>query len=101
MSEAYGRQRPLLFGFALFVIFQAPIAAAQNLQTVLVCRFLSAAFGSATLAIIPGLYVDIWLPAERGIATMFFAGTAFAGPTLGYSFVSSINNPLLTRKPGL
>lgn len=38
-SEIYGRKTPLLLGIFIFAIFQIPVAVAQNLQTILVCRF--------------------------------------------------------------
>jgi MFS family permease len=40
MSELYGRLKPLYFGYAVFVIFQIPVGVAQNLQTILICRFI-------------------------------------------------------------
>ena len=52
MSEAYGRTRPLFFGMAVFCIFQVPVAVAQNLETIFICRFLGGVFGAAPLAII-------------------------------------------------
>lgn len=82
-SELYGRSRPLLFGFACFAIFQIPLAVAQDIQTVLVCRFLAAAFGSAPLAIAPGVLVDLWLPHARNIATLCWLIAIFAGTTAG------------------
>lgn len=60
-----------------------PVAVAQNLETIFVCRFLSAAFGAAPVAIGPGILVDLWEPYPRGIATLLWATTVFAGPTIG------------------
>ena len=60
-----------------------PVAVAQNLETIFVCRFLSAAFGAAPVAIAPGILVDLWEPYPRGIATLVWATTVFAGPTFG------------------
>ena len=80
LSEYYGRTRPLFFGMALFIIFQIPVALAQNLQTLLVGRFLTGLFGGAPLAILPGTYVDFMTPVERGIAISAFTGSVFLGP---------------------
>lgn len=59
------------------------MAVAQNLETVLVCRFVSGCFGAAPVAIAPGILVDLWKPYPRGIATLVWATTVFAGPTIG------------------
>lgn len=60
MSELFGRTRPLFFGFVVMAIFQIPVAVAQNLYTVLICRFLGGVFGSSPLAIAGGALVDVW-----------------------------------------
>ena len=83
MSEVYGRHKPLMFGFFCFAIFNIPVAVAQNVETVLICRFLTGCFGGAPVAIAPGILVDLWDPYPRGIATLIWATTVFAGPTFG------------------
>lgn len=52
LSELYGRKKPLMIGFYIFAIFQIPVAVAQNLQTIFVCRFFGGLFASAPLAIV-------------------------------------------------
>lgn len=52
MSELYGRRKPLFLGLFAFAIFQIPVAVAQNLQTIFVCRFFGGVFASAPLAIV-------------------------------------------------
>lgn len=52
LSELYGRRNPLFVGFFIFAIFQIPVAVAQNLQTIFVCRFFGGLFASAPLAIV-------------------------------------------------
>lgn len=83
ISELYGRSRPLIFGFFCFAIFQIPIAVATNLETIFICRFLSAAFAAAAIAVSPGILVDMWEPYARGIASLVWSLTVFAGPTVG------------------
>jgi DHA1 family multidrug resistance protein-like MFS transporter len=83
LSEIYGRTRPLFIGMMAFSIFQVPVAVAQNLQTVFICRFLGGVFGSAPVAILGGVYVDFMDPIALGIAAAVFAGAAFAGPAAG------------------
>ena len=83
LSELFGRKPPLFFGFTVFAIFQIPVAVAQNVYTIMVCRFLAGMFGSAPLAIIGGALADFWGPVERGFALGLFAGATFIGPVAG------------------
>ncbi|KAL2042548.1 hypothetical protein N7G274_005042 [Stereocaulon virgatum] len=83
LSELYGRQPPLFFGFACFVIFNIPVAVAQNVETIMLCRFFGGLFGSAPLAIIGGALADFWGPVERGFALGLFSGATFIGPVAG------------------
>jgi DHA1 family multidrug resistance protein-like MFS transporter len=62
---------------------QIPVAVAQNLHTVLICRFLAGVFGSSPLAVVGGIYVDIWTPVDRGIALSIVSTTTFTGPIAG------------------
>ncbi|KAL4963706.1 major facilitator superfamily domain-containing protein [Aspergillus stella-maris] len=40
LSELYGRKRPLMAGYFVFVILQIPVGVAQNVETLIICRFL-------------------------------------------------------------
>jgi DHA1 family multidrug resistance protein-like MFS transporter len=83
MSEVLGRKVPLFFGFALFAIFQIPVALAQNITTVCVGRFLGGFFASAPLAVVGGALADLWDPIPRAYAICVFAAGGFAGPVAG------------------
>lgn len=83
MSELYGRKIPLFTGFAIFAIFQIPVAVAQNVETIMLARFLTGLFGSSSLAIIGGTLADFWDPVQRGFALGLFAGATFIGPVAG------------------
>ncbi|EFR04750.1 polyamine transporter 1 [Nannizzia gypsea CBS 118893] len=83
LSEVYGRRLPLIICFIISALFQIPVAVAQNLATILVCRFLIGAFGSVTLAVVGGALVDIWEPVDRGIAAAGFCAATFLGPIAG------------------
>ena len=56
---------------------------AQNVETIMICRFLGGVFGSAPLAIIGGALADFWGPVDRGAALGLFAGATFIGPIAG------------------
>lgn len=79
-SELYGRKAPLFTGIFLFAIFQIPVGVAQNLQTIIICRFFGGAFGSAPLAIVGGALSDMWEPVSRSVAMCVFAASTFIGP---------------------
>jgi DHA1 family multidrug resistance protein-like MFS transporter len=82
-SEVFGRKLPLFFGYTVFVIFQIPVAVAQNLETIIVCRFIGGCFASAPLAIVGGALADFWGPVDRGVAVCVFAAATFIGPIAG------------------
>ncbi|KAH0289053.1 MFS general substrate transporter, partial [Aureobasidium sp. EXF-3399] len=82
-SELYGRKIPLFIGFFTFAIFQIPVAVAQNVYTIFICRFFGGFAASAPLGIIGGLLADIFGPVDRGIAVAVFASATFIGPVAG------------------
>lgn len=83
MSELYGRKIPLFAGFVIFAIFQVPVAVAQNIETIFICRFLAGFAGCAPLTIVGGALADFWAPVDRGIAVSIFSCATFLGPTGG------------------
>lgn len=82
-SEVFGRKMPLFFGYFCFAIFQIPVAVAQNLYAIMLCRFFGGAFASAPLAIVGGALADFFGPVDRGIAVCVFAAATFIGPIAG------------------
>ncbi|KAI9761602.1 MAG: Citrinin biosynthesis cluster MFS transporter mrr1 [Candelina submexicana] len=83
LSELYGRTLPLYLGFVVFIIMQIPVAVAQNIETIMLCRFIGGAFGSAPLAVVGGALADFWDPVDRGVAVCIFAAATFIGPVAG------------------
>ncbi|KAK4502737.1 hypothetical protein PRZ48_006163 [Zasmidium cellare] len=73
---------PMFFGYAVFAIFEIPVAVAQNLQTIMVCRFFGGAFAVAPLVILPGVLGDMWDPVTRGIAMCLYSASLFVSPSL-------------------
>jgi DHA1 family multidrug resistance protein-like MFS transporter len=82
-SELFGRMIPLFVGFAIFAIFQIPVAVAQNIETIMICRFIQGLAGCAPLAIVGGALADIWDPIERGVSISLFSAATFIGPVAG------------------
>ena len=83
LSEVYGRMIPLFGCFAAFAIIQIPVAVAENIYTILICRFLGGVFGSSPLVVVAGAFADIWNPVDRGVAVAIFASATFVGPVSG------------------
>jgi len=82
-SEVYGRRVPLFSGYIVFAIFQIPVAVAQNVETIMLCRFIGGFAASAPLAVVAGALADIWGPLDRAYAICVFAASAFSGPVAG------------------
>lgn len=72
-----------MLGIIVFCIFQVPVAVAQNVQTVLICRFIGGVFACSPLAIVGASLSDIWDPVQRGIAACIYSGATFSGPVIG------------------
>jgi MFS family permease len=84
LSELYGRRIVYFVSMPLFLAFEAGAGAAQNIQTLIVCRFLASALGTAPLAIGAGSISDVWvLEKDGGFAGMLFILAPFLGPCLG------------------
>lgn len=61
MSEVYGRRIVYIPTWLLFCAFQIGCATAQNIETLLICRFFVGMFGSPSLTVAGGTMSDIWL----------------------------------------
>ncbi|KAE8445764.1 hypothetical protein EG329_012822 [Mollisiaceae sp. DMI_Dod_QoI] len=83
LSEMYGRQYLFLITYGGLAIFNAVAAASQNIQTLLILRFLAGTIGSSPLTNAGGVIADLFDAKERGIALSVFAAAPFLGPALG------------------
>ena len=80
LSELYGRKSPFFIGYFIFFIFQIPVGVAENLETILVCRFLAGVGAAAPPAIVGGWLADFFDPVKRGLAVAIFTAASFLGP---------------------
>ena len=85
LSELYGRRPPILIAMFGFSVFSAAVAAANDLQTVLICRLFSGVMGSSPLSIVAAIFADIYDNQYRGTAIAVFAMCVFIAPMLGPS----------------
>ncbi|PVH84279.1 MFS general substrate transporter [Cadophora sp. DSE1049] len=83
LSEFYGRRFVYIFSFGAFFIWLIPCAVTQNIETMLVSRFLDGFFGSAFLSVSGGTIGDLFLPHELSAPMMLFTASPFLGPELG------------------
>ncbi|KAJ5297023.1 uncharacterized protein N7443_007916 [Penicillium atrosanguineum] len=79
LSESMGRQIPFFISFLALSLFLAGCACAQNIQTLLVLRFLGGAFGSSPLTNAGGVISDMFVSRQRGLALLLFASTPYLG----------------------
>ncbi|KXG53352.1 Major facilitator superfamily domain, general substrate transporter [Penicillium griseofulvum] len=83
MSELFGRQIVFVTTYCGLTIFCAACTGAKNIETMLVFRFLSGAFGSSPLTNSGGVIADMFMARERGLALSAFALAPFLGPVIG------------------
>jgi MFS family permease len=84
ISETRGRKAVYLVTLPLFLLFTMGAGLAQNIQTFIICRFLSSTVGSPALAVGAGTIADIWdMEHGGGLATVLITSTFFMGPSLG------------------
>ncbi|KAJ5206496.1 Major facilitator superfamily domain general substrate transporter [Penicillium cf. griseofulvum] len=83
MSELFGRQIVFITTYCGLTIFCAACTGATNIETMLVFRFLSGAFGSSPLTNSGGVIADMFMARERGLALSAFALAPFLGPVIG------------------
>jgi MFS family permease len=74
-SIRYGRAPIYFVGFFCFLAFSGGAAAAQNIETLLICRFFAGAGGAAFLSVAGGTVVDVFRPAE--VSFLFLLQTTF------------------------
>ncbi|KAK9369505.1 major facilitator superfamily domain-containing protein [Lipomyces kononenkoae] len=83
ISETLGRTPVYFTSIPISMLFTAAVGKAQNIGTVLVCRFFAGLFASPVLAVAAGTIQDLWEPDMVGVAMGGFCLAPFAGPILG------------------
>ncbi|KAL1955367.1 hypothetical protein VTO42DRAFT_8649 [Malbranchea cinnamomea] len=83
LSEYFGRRIIYITSFSFFVIWLIPCAVAQNVETLLVARFLSGLSGSAFLSVAGGTVGDVFERSQLAAPMMVYTASPFVGPELG------------------
>ncbi|KAK3683998.1 fluconazole resistance protein [Podospora appendiculata] len=81
LSEQYGRRNNTIATFGMFTLFTLACALAPTWSSFLVFRFFTGVFASAPIAIVPGIFADIYgNPRTRGRSMGLFLATTLWGP---------------------
>ncbi|KAL3421615.1 drug/proton antiporter YHK8-like protein 1 [Phlyctema vagabunda] len=83
LSEFYGRRPIYLVSFSAFLIWLIPSAAAQNIQTMLIGRFLDGLSGSAFLSVAGGTVSDMFNREQLQAPMLIYTASPFVGPSVG------------------
>ncbi|EUC48475.1 hypothetical protein COCMIDRAFT_2731 [Bipolaris oryzae ATCC 44560] len=81
-SEMLGRRWPLVLGVFGSCAFTLGSGMAENVQTLIVCRFFAGLFGASPLCVVPAVLADLYNSTYRGVAISLYALTVFGGPFL-------------------
>lgn len=82
MSELYGRRMIMVVSLFGYTCFSFAVGAANDIQTIMICRFFAGFIGAAPLVVAPAALADIFTAAVRGEAVTYFAMVLFGGPMI-------------------
>lgn len=83
LSETYGRREVMVISFVLFTIFTMACAVAPNWPFFLVFRLLCGITASSAIAVVGGLFADIYNdPTQRGRAMAIFMAVSYMAVTI-------------------
>lgn len=83
LSELYGRRPIYIASYLLFTVFFIPSGVAQNIQTMLIARFLNGAVGAAFLSVGGGSIGDVFAPSQLGTPMAVYSASPLMGPAVG------------------
>ena len=84
LSETFGRRPVMLYSFLVYIVFTLGCALAPTFACLIFFRWICGIMASAPIAVVGGLYADIYPdPRERGSAMAYFMAATTFGPTMG------------------
>ncbi|CAO1624946.1 unnamed protein product [Sympodiomycopsis kandeliae] len=83
LSDSIGRKPVYIGSSLLWTLFQIGCARAQNINTVIVCRFFAGFFGCACLTNGGGSTVDVFQGLAIVKRTAMYSAVVFMGPVIG------------------
>lgn len=82
ISELYGRKISFLPAYFVFAIFLIGVATAENIQTLMLCRFFAGLMASAPISNVAGSLADMYNDKSRGLAVVLYSIAVIGGPTV-------------------
>ncbi|CCH61208.1 hypothetical protein TBLA_0E01510 [Henningerozyma blattae CBS 6284] len=82
LSELYGRRGVIVISAFGFSLFQFAVATAENIQTIMICRFFAGFLGAAPFPVVPAAFADMFDTNLRGKAICLFSMGVFLGPVI-------------------
>ncbi|CAI5756772.1 unnamed protein product [Candida verbasci] len=73
LSELYGRKTFMCLAMFLYAVFSFAVATAENLQTIIICRFFAGFCGSAPVVLAAAGLSDLFNTRQRGYAITIFS----------------------------
>jgi MFS family permease len=83
LSQLVGNSTPLLIAMVGVAVFQIPQSLAQNVQTIIISRFVQGMLGSGVLAVGSGMLAEVWSVETRAIAIGLSATSMNLGSSVG------------------
>jgi multidrug resistance protein len=83
LSELYGRQYIFFVTYAMVTVFNAGAATVQNIESLIIIRFLAGIWGASPMVNAGGVVADLLPANQRGLGMVIFASAPFLGPVIG------------------
>ncbi|PWY74211.1 MFS transporter [Aspergillus eucalypticola CBS 122712] len=97
LSEFYGRRPIYLVSLPLYIVFLIPCAAAHNIQTMLVARFLDGLAGAAFTSVAGATVGDMYTKSTLHTPMLLYTASPFTGASIGPILGGLINSWALWR----
>jgi MFS family permease len=81
----------------LTIVWQIPTALAQNIETIIITRFLAGFSGAAFLSVSGGSITDMWIKEQVSWPMVIYTLGPFLGPTIGPLVGGFINQHVVWR----
>ncbi|WBW70625.1 spermidine family transporter [Schizosaccharomyces osmophilus] len=91
-SEMNGRKIGVFFPFFISIILTAGTASSDNVAAIMCTRFFSGLFAGAPIVSTGGVLADLWNPAERATALVFYSFLVLSGADFGPIISSLLTN---------
>ena len=83
LSETFGRRAVYLIVCPIFALFVLGTGLANDMPTIIVCRFFAGMFASPSVAIAAATVADMYEPSERAVPLIFYYSTPMTGALFG------------------